>query len=498
MAVDLYTLDKPGAYNLSECKIISYQETNTPTAEDKFKTLDILPILRTLELTENLFSYALAGSIIVMDSQDFRTTLPITGMEKLSMQFNTPGLLGYDFTHETGVPFRIFKVNKVTIDPTNPKAQYYQIYFCSPESFENMTESVQEALTGPVEDGVYKMLRSKKYLNSKKRFYFEPTKTNTKYVIPSMKPYQTIGFLAKNAISAKYNNAGYMFYETADGYHFRSLESLFSQGGGVLRKAKWNYQVQMVQTADSDNDVIPNVERRMMSIKSYEFESPISTLENIGQGMYANKLVVHDAFKKTITEHNFDYHNNFEKEYHAEPIGEGSSAFSIAPIVPFTKDGENIKALSDLPNSKKMVMTETSKVHDKFEFVPTNDTLPKNISKNQVLKQNILNLNVYGKTDLRVGDIINVSLPLLRPTNPDEEEIPNPYYAGRYVILAIKHIVAQETGSHDMIIKCMKDSVITPLPASSESISDIGKDLTGEYSIYDLDESIPTSEFEPS
>ena len=33
--------------------------------------------------------------------------------------------------------------------------------------------------------------------------------------------------------------------------------------------------------------------------------------------MYANKLIVHDAFNKTITEHNFDYHNNFEKEYHA-------------------------------------------------------------------------------------------------------------------------------------------------------------------------------------
>ena len=42
--------------------------------------------------------------------------------------------------------------------------------------------------------------------------------------------------------------------------------------------------------------------------------SPIATLENMQKGMYANKLIVHDAFNKTITEHNFDY-NNFEKEY---------------------------------------------------------------------------------------------------------------------------------------------------------------------------------------
>ena len=46
-----------------------------------------------------------------------------------------------------------------------------------------------------------------------------------------------------------------------------------------------------------------------------------------------------------------------------------------------------------------------------------------------------------------------------------------------------------------MIIKCMKDSVGT-LPTSGESISDIGKDLTGDYNIYELDESINTSEFD--
>jgi hypothetical protein len=60
MSQDLYTLDKAGQYNLTELKIISYQESNNPR-QDKFKSLDILPILRTFELTENLFAYSLAG-----------------------------------------------------------------------------------------------------------------------------------------------------------------------------------------------------------------------------------------------------------------------------------------------------------------------------------------------------------------------------------------------------------------------------------------------------
>ena len=39
-----------------------------------------------------------------------------------------------------------------------------------------------------------------------------------------------------------------MFYETADEGAFRSLESLFSIGGGMLRKSKNELQTQMVQT----------------------------------------------------------------------------------------------------------------------------------------------------------------------------------------------------------------------------------------------------------
>ena len=145
MAEDLFTLDKPGAYNLTELKIISYLESNNPR-QDPFKTLDILPILMTFEMTENLFAYSLVGRIVVADNNDFRTTLPITGLERLSVSFNTPGLLGYDFTQETGVPFRIFKIDKIKLDDTNPKLQYYEILFCSPESYQNVTESVQKHL----------------------------------------------------------------------------------------------------------------------------------------------------------------------------------------------------------------------------------------------------------------------------------------------------------------------------------------------------------------
>ena len=43
-------------------------------------------------------------------------------------------------------------------------------------------------------------------------------------------------------------------------------------------------------------------------------------------GMYANRLIVHDAFNKTIKTHDFNYIKDFEKGFHTETIGDENDA----------------------------------------------------------------------------------------------------------------------------------------------------------------------------
>ena len=45
-----------------------------------------------MSITEDIFSNNIMGSVTVYDSQDIRTLLPTTGLERLSFKFNTPGL----------------------------------------------------------------------------------------------------------------------------------------------------------------------------------------------------------------------------------------------------------------------------------------------------------------------------------------------------------------------------------------------------------------------
>jgi hypothetical protein len=129
--------------------------------------------------------------------------------------------------------------------------------------------------------------------------YIEDTATNAKYVIPSLKPFNAISFLGKQCVSGKYNNAGYLFYENSNGFHFRSLESMLAMGGAVARPTVFNYMTQIVQTKDTDKqDEVKDIQRRLQTVIRYEFGKQVDALANISNGLYANRLVVHDAFNK--------------------------------------------------------------------------------------------------------------------------------------------------------------------------------------------------------
>ena len=121
MANEADVLDRVGKYNLPELSIISYRQDKE---ESKPKFIDIRGITLVMTITEDIFNKSLSGAVTVYDTQDVRTILPLTGLERLSVKFNTPGLPGYDMTEDNGVPFQIYKVDSVRKDPNIDRYHY--------------------------------------------------------------------------------------------------------------------------------------------------------------------------------------------------------------------------------------------------------------------------------------------------------------------------------------------------------------------------------------
>ena len=478
MAIDRDVFDKPGQYTLNEIEIISYRHNQEELLPLK---INIKPIMVSFEIAEDIFSNNVVGSCIVYDMQDVRTMFPLTGLERLSLSFNSPGITGYDFTDTTGIPLQIYKIDKVTKDPNQEKAQFYQIFFCSPEMYRNSTTKISKAYAGPIENAVNDILRN--YLKSEKPFYFEPTATNPKIVIPNLKPYEAIRLLAKSAIPKNFPyNAGYVFYETSKGFYFRSNASMMAIGGvGAQITPKWKFSAIIPNVTENDKQPeIKDIERRLSQVLKYNVNKPIDMLANINEGFYASKTTSHDAFNKTIEVYNFDSADRKDKTPRLEM---GTEAGLLYP-----KDVEYAdtrKPLTQHYDSRHMIKSSTKKIHNDYEDREGVFGLPMRIHDHQGYRNQNLTLLVFGNTIINAGDIITFSSPIQAPQNQDERAEVNPYTSGRYIVMALKHQVDVASQRHEMVLKCYKDSVSNAYPTEEEALSSIGQGSSSKTDIYE-------------
>ena len=160
-----------------------------------------------------------------------------------------------------------------------------------------------------------------------KPFYFENTATNAKYVIPSLKPYAAINYLSTQSLSGKYNNAGYLFYENAKGFHFRTLQSLYNQpvtaffndgdAGTVLNEGK---------TRD--------IEKEFNTALSYEPSSQNDMLANIMGGMLGSTFIEYNLFHKKYAIKEYGYFDNFRdfERVNAKTISRDNPIYSEGSV----------------------------------------------------------------------------------------------------------------------------------------------------------------------
>ena len=472
-----------GDFRLKAVTIISYRKAGN---SEKAVRQNILPQTISITLVEDLTMPVLTGTIDVTDGVDFRTSLPLTGMEKLELHVFTPGQNQIKFLEGVSDTFNVYKIEKIRgAMSMSSRESLYRIHFISREAYRNSTTRISKAFKGPVENAVYEICQDEKYLDSRKRVYAEPTSTNSKYVIPNLKPFKTIRFLSNNSVSDKYNNAGYLFYETTKGFNFRSFESLMAQGGNIARTSVEKYAMQPANMRDAEQN--KDIALDLQSPDQYSFENVVNTLDELNKGLYANHLVTHDIYNKKITTFNYDYHESFGDNFHTEhQDGNKTPDKYTKPLAYYEDTG---KMLSDFPMAKLMSVVDTKAVHNDYEFTSPEVLLPNKVSQRAQMANNHLLLTVPGQTRINAGNIITFNLPLQQPIGHDEAQKTNPYYSGRYLILSLKHKFDVPNQKHTMNLRTVKDAVMTDLPKGLDEVT-VLTDKKDAVNLYEEDERI--------
>ena len=434
---------KPGDYILSFVGIIGTSGV----------TKNITNLVMELNIYQSIESSMMTGDIVVTDNAGLAEELPFIGQERLMFNLRTPGrgtgnALNFDQYHAviSSVSDRFSSTDSTHV---------YRLEWVTAETFTNARTKVSQSFKGELSSMVEEIVRDENYLNSKKPLHIEETRDIKTFVSPNLRPYQTIKHLAEQAISKEDGHSGYLFYENARGYHFRSFESLMGKSlTGTLTPTS---KVLKLQPSDH-NDSKP--ESRTDSIIELRLVNSMDTLTGTRAGLFGSTLLYHDVFNKNVMKKEFNYFmdspmtsvNTNQNRWTVGTIASDSTMFG--------------KTFGDFPESRVYLHT-TSSDNLHTDGIDNNADEWLQTSASRYYEQDYFQLQVvlYGDTSLCAGDIVQLVIPSNMPkTKGDGPAAYDNIMSGRYLIADLKHSVNPAKGLHGMTLRLIKDSVQEKYP----------------------------------
>ena len=484
------TIQFAGDYRLDGIILHNHQNEGIDIDDEG---IDIQKLVVEMNIFESIYKNSITGSLVIADSINLIGKLPIQGTERLSFKLSTPGATdqghNVDCSEKTGNPMHIYKLtNKKQI---NDGTQVYTLHFCSREFLRNLRTKVSESFTGRIDQMVYKILDDENYLDSRQFFSYQKTRNQDTVTIPNKTPFNAIEMLSRRALADDSKSAGYLFYQTTKGFHFRSFESMCVDSRGNPRKAKQEFNYQPMNTDEKitgrrhlkDNKIVDKITKDYTSVEDYKFINNFHDVAmNQAVGTYAHRVITHNLFNKSYKVSDYHYHNFFNDTLHVDKSN--APAIVDTPVDwETTEDGSRGRGVSDYPESRVTVMPTTQYSHDEetgafgIDVEQDGITEAARISqKNAIAAGTNLKLTVKGQSYLEPGDVIEFNI-LSVENKVNSAGRLDPIYAGRYIISKIRHRIT--TREYIQVLECVKDSVFTPYNEASEKFFQ-GRDRTSK------------------
>ena len=222
--------------------------------------------------------------------------LPITGGETVYLKFTDNNGNTLSFNDENG----ILIINDRPTIPTKSQtsSKTYELILSSQEFIDNEKERVKYCSAEQPSDQVKTIFE--KVLKTKKKIDIEDTKEPLQYTGNNRKPFYVINDLSKKSVSAKSQelgvSAGYFFWETSKGYHFKSIDTLLS---GEKKK-------KIIYNESADNKTPKGYDIKALTL---DMSSRVNVQKKYQRGAYSNRSIKIDPF---TTEYKVSIRNAFD------------------------------------------------------------------------------------------------------------------------------------------------------------------------------------------
>lgn len=323
-----------------------------------------------------------------------------------------------------------FGIVSVTNNSSNPTemGQVYVIRAISLEHLRNTQRRVMKGYNDKVEGMIEDIIKN--YLLSSKKFIKEDqTKDTTQITVPRYNAFKTIDMLRKRAVSKRYPNSPYMFFESSDGYNFATIDYIIDNG------KKKNIKTYTTRTA-TEVDFDDNLQKQQYrNIIDYEIVKSFNTYEKLSSGAMALEVLSFDVTTKSYT----------QKKYDVKTAKLPQKTDNKGQLYPD-------KLYETFSDPGRSIFLPTS--------VDVKPTIVENAGEKEIASalfaDAVIVIKVAGDTTVAIGDIINVEL----PSRDDAAKLDTPEfkldakYSGNYMITKIRHLFSID--EYDMVIEAVK------------------------------------------
>jgi hypothetical protein len=432
-------VESPGAYYPQD---FSIQTLNLLMSSGQ--RFELKKLLVELSYYEDIYSFVTSGYITLIDAQGFLEMFQLTGNEFIEINF---GKIRTG-TNSTDQLFRIYKTSDRK-PSGNMNSEVYTLYFCSEELLLSEQTKISKSYSGTkISSMVESILIDKLKVKKTNIQKIEETTGVYDFVIPRLKPFEAISWLSTYARPKSTGTVGadMLFFETKNGFNYRSLQSMFKEPiYGTYR-----YQAKNIE------DSIQDFQEKTVTILDYEFVKTYDALNDINSGAFANKLISIDPLARTYQTTEFNYSTYFEEKK--------TSSLNINGVLVPLKNRLG-KTQNEASDSRIKVLTSNASQNQLQYVKDIPGSVAKDISiENYVplrtaqlglANHTIVKITIPGDPGITAGRTIEFNLLTLKPSNTKKDL--DRYYSGTYLVSAVRHIISSG-GSYQTVLEITKDS----------------------------------------
>jgi len=413
---------------------------------------------------ESILGDTVSSSVVFTDSGNTMTTkksgqgsgirkkkvsavegLPITGGEQVRLKFTDNNGNTVNF----GTNDNNLYINSITPIPTKSQTtgKSYELILTSKEFIDNEKARVRKCLSGQISDEVESILKD--ILKTEKDLDIEETKDSLQYIGNNKKPFYVINNLSTKAVSAKDQelgvSAGYLFWETKNGYHFKSIDALLS---GKQKK-------KIIYNESADNKTPKGYDIKALTL---DMSSRVNVQKKYQRGAYSNRSIKIDPF---TTEYKVSIRNAFDPKVQ-EKLKLGGEKLPTQNKI-FDKEGGDAEY-----SLTTYYFSTTGQQHMGKSDEQIEKSKEENFKKDEVVNQAIMRYNqlfasqititIPGEFSLHAGDCVWMDIPEISESENKAcgDEV-NKMDGGLYTIADLCHyITAKETYTK---LNLIRDSV---------------------------------------